>query len=122
MVEKGLLFAFSATKDKKGCFIQKNEKIDCKPIKRGNTAFLCYTDIRIGEYALMVIDITTEYIELQQLMKLTGWISTGGEAKIAVKRYDIKLNGEKENRRGKKIYPGDVVEINGKKYEVRACI
>ena len=70
----------------------------------------------------MVIEINTEYIELQQLLKLTGWISTGGEAKIAVKRYDIKLNGEEENRRGKKIYPGDTVEINGKKYEVRLCI
>jgi ribosome-associated protein len=67
----------------------------------------------------MVVNINTEYIELQQLLKLTGWISTGGEAKIAVRKYRILLNGQPENRRGKKIYPDDVVEINGKKYEVR---
>ena len=66
----------------------------------------------------MLVKITTDYIELQQLLKLTDWISTGGEAKIAVKRLKIKLNGEPENRRGKKIYPGDVVEIQNKKYEV----
>jgi S4 domain protein YaaA len=67
----------------------------------------------------MEVKITTDYIELQQLLKLTDWISTGGEAKIAVKRFSIKLNGEPENRRGKKIYPGDVVEIEGRKYEVK---
>ncbi len=66
----------------------------------------------------MVIKIRTEYIELQQLMKLTDWISTGGEAKIAVKRLNIKVNGVKENRRGRKLYPGDVVEIQNKRYEV----
>ncbi len=66
----------------------------------------------------MVVKITTDYIELQQLLKLTDWISTGGEAKIAVKKLDIKVNGEKEDRRGRKIYPNDKVEIQGKKYEV----
>ena len=57
------------------------------------------------------IEITTEYITLQQLMKLTDWISTGGEAKIAVKRLNISVNGEKEDRRGRKLYPGDKVKI-----------
>ena len=66
----------------------------------------------------MVIKIKTEYIELQQLLKLTDWVVTGGEAKIAVKKLDIKVNNEKEDRRGRKIYPNDVVEIQGKKYEV----
>ncbi len=64
------------------------------------------------------IAITTEYIELQQLMKLTDWISTGGEAKIAVKRLNISVNGEKENRRGRKLYPGDKVKIENREYEV----
>ena len=66
----------------------------------------------------MIVKITTDYIELQQLLKLTDWISTGGEAKIAVKRLNIRSNGVPENRRGKKIYPGDIVEIQNKKYEI----
>ena len=66
----------------------------------------------------MIVKITTDYIELQQLLKLTDWISTGGEAKIAVKRLNIRYNGVPENRRGKKIYPGDIVEIQNKKYEI----
>ena len=64
------------------------------------------------------IEITTQYIELQKLMKLTDWISTGGEAKIAVKRLNITVNGEKENRRGRKLYPGDRVTIENREYEV----
>ncbi len=66
----------------------------------------------------MIVRITTEYIELQQLLKLTDWVSTGGEAKIAVKRLNIKVNGEKEDRRGRKLYPGDVVQIQKKSYEI----
>ena len=66
----------------------------------------------------MKVRINTEYIELQQLLKLTDWISTGGEAKFAVKQLNIRINGEKENRRGRKIYPGDVVLIEEKRYEV----
>lgn len=66
----------------------------------------------------MEVKIKTEYIELQQLLKLLDWVSTGGEAKIAVKKLKIKVNGESENRRGKKIYPGDKVQIQNKVYEV----
>ena len=66
----------------------------------------------------MNVKIHTDYIELQQLLKITDWISTGGEAKIAVKKLKITVNGEKEDRRGKKLYPGDKVVIQGKKYEV----
>ncbi len=49
--------------------------------------------------------ITTEYITLQQFMKLSGIVSTGGEAKLRIKEMDIVVNGEKENRRGRKLYP-----------------
>ena len=55
--------------------------------------------------------ITTEYITLQQFMKLSGIVSTGGEAKLRIKEMDIVVNGEKENRRGRKLYPGDKVKI-----------
>lgn len=66
----------------------------------------------------MEVKIKTPYIELQQLLKLTDWISTGGEAKFAVKRLKITVNGEKEDRRGRKLYPGDVVRIQNRVYEV----
>lgn len=66
----------------------------------------------------MNVKITTEYIELQQFLKITDWVSTGGEAKIAVKRLEIKVNGIKEDRRGRKLYPGDKVRIQNKEYEV----
>ena len=62
--------------------------------------------------------ITTEYITLQQFMKLSGIGSTGGEAKLRIKEMDIVVNGEKENRRGRKLYPGDNVKIEGKTYVV----
>lgn len=62
--------------------------------------------------------ITTDYITLQQFLKLEGIAQTGGEAKILCAELDITVNGEKENRRGKKLYPGDEIRISGKKYTV----
>ncbi|HCK89294.1 MAG TPA: S4 domain-containing protein YaaA [Erysipelotrichaceae bacterium] len=65
-----------------------------------------------------MIKITTEYITLQQFMKLSGIAQTGGEAKILVKETEIFVNGEKENRRGRKLYPGDVIRVSGKMYVI----
>ena len=65
-----------------------------------------------------MIQIKTEYITLGQVLKLTDWISTGGEAKFAVKQLNILVNGEKEDRRGRKLYPGDKILIEGNEYEI----
>lgn len=62
--------------------------------------------------------IKTEYITLQQFLKFAGIAQTGGEAKIMVKEKEIFVNDEKENRRGKKLYPGDKVKVDGKTFEV----
>lgn len=62
--------------------------------------------------------ITTEYITLQQFLKLENIAQTGGEAKIMATTADITVNGEKENRRGKKLYPGDVVVVEGRKFTI----
>ena len=59
-----------------------------------------------------------EYITLQQFLKLKDIASSGGEAKYLVKELDILVNGEKEDRRGRKLYPGDEVVINGRTYQV----
>lgn len=65
------------------------------------------------------IDITTEYIKLQDLLKLAGLTYTGGEAKVMVQEGLVTVNGEVCTMRGRKIRPGDTVEFEGKTLEVR---
>jgi ribosome-associated protein len=50
-----------------------------------------------------------EYIELKNLIKLLGWIDTGGEAKFRIDNREVKVNGEIETQRRKKIRGGDIV-------------
>jgi ribosome-associated protein len=57
------------------------------------------------------IQITTDYITLGQFLKLADVISTGGMAKWFLSEHQIFVNGESENRRGKKLFKDDVVEI-----------
>lgn len=61
------------------------------------------------------IKINTEFIKLDQLLKWASLASSGVEAKIFILEGYVKVNGEVEVRRGKKIYPGDIVEFNGEK-------
>ena len=65
------------------------------------------------------IKITTEFIKLGQLLKLTHIISSGGEEKIYVATRKIVVNNELENRRGRKLYPGDVIEVKSKTFVIR---
>lgn len=50
-----------------------------------------------------------EYIPLKDLIKLLGWVDTGGEAKVRIDNREIKVNGEIETQRRKKIRRGDTV-------------
>lgn len=59
----------------------------------------------------MQIEIKDEYITLGQLLKTCDFVSTGGEAKIFLQEETVLVNGEKENRRGRKLRSGDVIEI-----------
>ena len=59
------------------------------------------------------IIITTEFIKLQDLLKFANMVGTGGEAKIIIQEGEVKVNGEVCTMRGKKIRPGDVVELDG---------
>ncbi|MGM9549186.1 MAG: RNA-binding S4 domain-containing protein [Faecousia sp.] len=51
--------------------------------------------------------ITTEYIKLQDAMKLANTVATGGEAKTLIQDEQVTVNGEVCAMRGKKLYPGD---------------
>jgi ribosome-associated protein len=59
------------------------------------------------------IQIHTDYITLGQFLKLSDCISTGGQAKMFLQETEIQVNGEPENRRGKKLVPSDIVKIEG---------
>ncbi len=59
------------------------------------------------------IQITTEFIKLDQLLKFANVVATGGEAKLAIQDGDVTVNGEVCTMRGKKIRPGDRVELGG---------
>ena len=58
------------------------------------------------------IQITTEFIKLDSLLKFANAVATGGEAKQIVQDGLVKVNGEVCTMRGKKIRPGDVVEVD----------
>lgn len=64
------------------------------------------------------ITITTEFIKLQDLLKLANLVGTGGEAKIVIQNSDVTVNGEVCTMRGKKIRPGDMVAFDGKELTV----
>ena len=62
---------------------------------------------------MKAVEISDEFIKLGQLLKLAGMVSSGVEAKIMITGGKVKVNGETETRRGKKIYPQDIVEYQG---------
>ena len=64
------------------------------------------------------VGITTEYIKLDALLKFAGLCETGGEAKLCVEDGLVKVNGDTCLQRGRKIRPGDVVELDGEAVEV----
>lgn len=58
-----------------------------------------------------IVKIQTEWIKLDALLKFAGVTETGGEAKEAIQAGDVKVNGEICTMRGKKLRPGDIVEL-----------
>lgn len=61
----------------------------------------------------MNIKINTDYIKLEQVLKLANIVSTGGQAKLMIKDGQVKVNGDMCLQRGKKVRKGDVISIQG---------
>lgn len=62
------------------------------------------------------IKIDTEYIKLSQMMKMADIVQSGGEGKQLIQTGLVLVNGDVCNQRGKKLYPDDIVEFDGKTY------
>ena len=67
------------------------------------------------------ISIQTEYIKLQDLLKLARLVSSGGEAKIVIQDGQVSVNGEICTMRGKKLHSGDQVTYGRKTIQVAAA-
>jgi len=60
-----------------------------------------------------------KFITLNILLKVSGEISTGGQAKIFLAESTVLVNGETENRRGRKLYPNDLVKVGPHEYLIQ---
>ena len=63
----------------------------------------------------MEIQIRDEFIKLGQALKLAGVVEDGVEAKYVITEGLVKVNGETDLRRGRKVYDSDVISYNGRK-------
>lgn len=66
-----------------------------------------------GVVLVQQVKINTDYITLQQLLKMIQVISSGGEAKYFLQEHQVFINDQLETRRGRKLYSGDQVKIDG---------
>jgi len=58
-----------------------------------------------------IVKIDREFITLGQFLKFENIVESGGMVKIFLADYEVLVNGEQDQRRGRKLYPGDVLEI-----------
>ena len=59
-----------------------------------------------------------EYIKLGQLLKAAGLVGSGVDAKMVIQDGLVKVDGQVDTRRGRKLVPGDVVEYRGESYKI----
>lgn len=64
------------------------------------------------------VNIGSDYIKLDQFLKLADIVMSGGEAKLLIMSEEIKVNGEIATQRGKKLRDGDIVEYMNKEFHV----
>lgn len=65
-----------------------------------------------------VITIRDEFIKLGQAMKLAGMVDSGVEAKIVIQDGQVRVNGVVDERRGRKLYSGDIVTYKGESFQI----
>ena len=64
------------------------------------------------------IIVKEEFIKLGQALKAAGLCEKGSDAKTVITDGLVKVNGETELRRGRKLYPGDVVSFEGEQIRI----
>lgn len=67
-----------------------------------------------------IIHLKEDYIKLGQALKAANLVDSGGEAKVVVQDGLVRVNGEVDTRRGRKLVAGDMVEYNGRTIKIEA--
>lgn len=66
----------------------------------------------------MDVEISTEFIKLDALLKFAALVGTGGEAKYVIAEGLVEVNGKKCTMRGKKLHAGDTVTFAGETIKI----
>ncbi|MBQ6796024.1 MAG: RNA-binding S4 domain-containing protein [Clostridia bacterium] len=66
-----------------------------------------------------VLEISTEFIKLDQALKFANVVESGAFAKEVIQYGDVKVNGEVEVRRGRKLYDGDSFSFDGEEFVIK---
>lgn len=62
---------------------------------------------------MRIVEITNEPVELYKILKFEGLVASGGEAKMVIADGFVRVNGEFETQKRKKIVSGDIIEFDG---------
>jgi len=68
---------------------------------------------------LQIVEITREPVELYKILKFESLVASGGEAKFVIAEGLVRVNGELETRKRKKIVTGDIIEFNNERYRIQ---
>ena len=66
--------------------------------------------------------LRNEPVELHKILKFEGMVPSGGVAKLAIESGDVKVNGEVETRKRKKMVSGDIIEFNGEQIRLVSAV
>lgn len=75
--------------------------------------------IWLGGVIMDIINLREEFIKLGQALKAANLVGSGVEAKMVIQDGLVKVNGEVETQRGKKLYDGDIVEFENEQVLIK---
>lgn len=67
---------------------------------------------------MQTIKLKDEFIKLGQALKASGLVESGVDAKIVIQNGEVKVNGNVETQRGKKLVGGEVVSFDGEEIKI----
>ena len=65
-----------------------------------------------------VVKLRDEFIKLGQALKAAGLVESGAEAKEVITDGLVQVNGETDTRRGRKLYAGDIITVDGEEVKI----